>query len=410
MAITLPTAGRQLHPSSPAAAATSHSSWSDDVLDDSVLVDALVTFESQEEPLPISTSQPVSTGGAEQPPPSTSKKAKHMKQQKPMLSSLHSTSKAASSERPEQPKQQTLLPSSALGQSPPDARPEEPPSTSNSQPASATTLPQSDSPVELEGWVRLWEDSHGIPSSDIPWLKEDSERGLFTPVQTYKDIKGVIRRRRVLKSDRMWFYPPEPPGFVSGGVPTPQAFFRGRFFFWRPIGVWRCSLKCPRGDKCAGAGGNTHLSKSGYHTRVRHICDVSGWYTMATEVVACGPCLKAARGGTSGPMGRWLAWDDVILQQLSEAHRARFPAVLTAKRGVDKTVVRLLRDRTEGNTMIKVWRQVQENHMEDYHQRKDLYTTLLMAFHSQGSAQPECNGRASPWVNHLPDHGVSPAR
>lgn len=62
--------------------------------------------------------------------------------------------------------------------------------------------------VELEGWVRLWEDPHGIPSADIPWLKEDSERGLFTPVQTYKDIKGVIRRRRVLKSDRMWFYPP----------------------------------------------------------------------------------------------------------------------------------------------------------------------------------------------------------
>lgn len=97
--------------------------------------------------------------------------------------------------------------------------------------------------VELEGWVRLWEDSQGIPSADIPWLKEDSEKGLFTPVQTYKDIKGVIRRRRVLKSDRMWFYPPEPPGFVSGGIPTPQAFFRGRFFFWRPIGVWRCSFR-----------------------------------------------------------------------------------------------------------------------------------------------------------------------
>ncbi|KAK7131740.1 hypothetical protein R3I93_018338 [Phoxinus phoxinus] len=397
------------------AAAASHSSWSDDVLDDSVLVDALDTFESQEE---LSASQPVSTGGPKQPPPSssvpataerpeqsplsTSKKAKH---RKPMLSLLHSTSKATSSERPEQPKQQTLLPSSAPGQSPRDARPEEPPLTSNSQPASATTLPQSDSPVELEGWVRLWEDSQGIPSSDIPWLKEDGERGLFTPVQTYKDIKGIIRRRRVLKSDRMWFYPPEPPGFVSGGIPTPQAFFRGRFFFWRPIGVWRCSLKCPRGDKCAGAGGNTHLSKSGYHSRVRHICDVSGWYTMATEVVSCGPCLKAARRGESGSMGRWLAWDDLILQQLSEAHRARFPAVLTAMRGMDKTVVRLLRDRTEGNTMIKVWRQVQENHMEDYYQRKDLYTTLLMALVEPGgivSALGHGEFQAAPLPRKLP--------
>ncbi|TWW54943.1 hypothetical protein D4764_0131880, partial [Takifugu flavidus] len=28
---------------------------------------------------------------------------------------------------------------------------------------------------------------------------------------------------------------------------------------------------------------------------------------------------------------------------------------------------------------------------------------------SQRSTLPQCNGRASPWVNHLPDHGVSPA-
>ncbi|XP_034540592.1 uncharacterized protein LOC117813704 [Notolabrus celidotus] len=37
-----------------------------------------------------------------------------------------------------------------------------------------------------------------------------------------------------------------------------------------------------------------------------------------------------------------------------------------------------MRDRTEGNTMVKVWRQIQENHVEEYLQRKDLYTTLLM--------------------------------
>ncbi|XP_073709426.1 uncharacterized protein [Misgurnus anguillicaudatus] len=153
------------------------------------------------------------------------------------------------------------LPSSAPGESSPDARSEELPSTSNSQTASATTLPQSDSSVELEGWVRLWEDSNGIPSADIPWLKEDSERGLFTPVQIYKDTKGVIQRRRVLKSDRMWFYPPEPPGFVSGGIPNPEAFFRRRFFFWHPIGVWRCSLKCPGVISALGPEA-THTSPS----------------------------------------------------------------------------------------------------------------------------------------------------
>ncbi|KAL0963390.1 hypothetical protein UPYG_G00305750 [Umbra pygmaea] len=182
------------------AKATSHSSWSDDALDDTLLVDALVNFESQGEPLPISTSQPASAQCPEKLLPSTSiaataehlklsplttserekcikqKKAKRSKKEKPQLPSLPSTSKAASSQRPEQPKHQTPLLSSVPGQTPPDVRPKEPPSTSNSQPVSAATLPQSDSPVELEGWMRPWEESNGIPFADIPWLKEDSER------------------------------------------------------------------------------------------------------------------------------------------------------------------------------------------------------------------------------------------
>lgn len=68
--------------------------------------------------------------------------------------------------------------------------------------------------VELEGSVCLWENPNGIPSADISWLKEDTERGLFTPVQTYKDVTGVLKRRRVIKSDCMWFCPPEPPGYA----------------------------------------------------------------------------------------------------------------------------------------------------------------------------------------------------
>ncbi|XP_048885476.1 uncharacterized protein LOC125751053 [Brienomyrus brachyistius] len=241
-----------------------------------------------------------------------------------------------------------------------------------------TESPLTDSPVDLEGWVCLWENPNGIPSADISWLKEDTERGMFTPVQIYRDHTGHLKRRRVMKSDRMWFYPPECPGYVRGSLPNPDLFFRSRVFVWRPVGVWRCSLKCPRGEACVGAGQNVHLYKSGFHHRVRQICDVSNWYTMLTEVLCCGPCTKAARRGDGGTIGRWLAWDPAILSQLSEAHRALFPAILTAKRGVDRNVVRLLRDQTEGNTVVKVWRQIEENHAEEYLRCMDLYTTLLM--------------------------------
>ena len=55
---------------------------------------------------------------------------------------------------------------------------------------------------------------------------------------------------------------------------------------------------------------------------------------------------------------------------------------------MDKNIVRLLRDRTDGNTMVKVWRQVQECHVEDYLQRKDMYTTLLAEFMKPGQILP----------------------
>lgn len=54
------------------------------------------------------------------------------------------------------------------------------------------------------------------------------------------------------------------------------------------------------------------------------------------------------------------------------------------RRGVDKQVIRLMRDRTEGNTMAKVWRQVLESHCKEYLQRKDLYTTLLSQYKKPG--------------------------
>jgi len=43
-----------------------------------------------------------------------------------------------------------------------------------------------------------------------------------------------------------------------------------------------------------------------------------------------------------------------------------------------------MRDRTVGNTMTKVWRQIQENHCQQYLDRKDLYTTLLMTLNRPG--------------------------
>lgn len=133
--------------------------------------------------------------------------------------------------------------------------------------------------VDLEGWVRLWENHNGIPPADLSWvMKDHTERGLFSPIQVYQNSASLFKRRRVMKSDRMWCYPPEPPGNVSGSVPTPHLFFHGRIFVWRAFWVWKYSLKCPHGEECVGYGKPVHRYKSGYHTRVLHISHLISCY------------------------------------------------------------------------------------------------------------------------------------
>lgn len=52
---------------------------------------------------------------------------------------------------------------------------------------------------------------------------------------------------------------------------------------------------------------------------------------------------------------------------------------------MDKKVVTLLKDRSPGNTMAKVWRQIHENHCQTYLEKKDLYTTLLVMLQKPGN-------------------------
>ncbi len=113
--------------------------------------------------------------------------------------------------------------------------------------------------------------------------------------------------------------------------PLKKTFFHSCLFFWRPVGVWGYSLRCPRSECPAKAEKNTFLYRCGYSKAVRQICHMSGWYSMLTEVLACNACRKAAKESEQHTIGRFLAWDMAVINQLSPAHRAVFPAVLTRR-------------------------------------------------------------------------------
>lgn len=186
--------------------------------------------------------------------------------------------------------------------------------------------------ITLEGWQKVWETGqHGLSAENVAWLKEDEERGLFQKAMSYQDRRGMTRWRKVLKDDQMWFYPRECPGVVGGSAPSADSFFRNRVFMWRPVSVWRYSLRCPRPQCPAKDNNKAFLYRCGYSKTVRQICDISGWYSMMTEVLACNACRKAAAQSDDRATGWFLSWDTGILRQVSPAHRAFFPAVLTLR-------------------------------------------------------------------------------
>ena len=58
----------------------------------------------------------------------------------------------------------------------------------------------------------------------------------------------------------------------------------------------------------------------GLYNRIRLVLDMKGYYYLAGEYMYCSLC-----GGT------FIAWDQRMLDQLSDGQRSKFPAVLTRK-------------------------------------------------------------------------------
>ncbi|XP_032405903.1 uncharacterized protein LOC116710776 [Xiphophorus hellerii] len=210
--------------------------------------------------------------------------------------------------------------------------------------------------------------------------------GLFDRTSSYKNIRGEVVERKLLKN-KMEFHPPPPPTSVKGGLPSMMSFFTTPVFFWRPVGVMQAKIRCPNSNCPAPPG--EFLEKKGFGSYARQVCGMTNSYTLLTEKLRCPYCEKVRRvasephgdtedvGGCHEQQYIWLAHSPKILMNLAPAVRSMFPAILCGKRAVDKGVVTLLNDRVNSISMSKVQRLLQQGHDEWYVERRDLYQTLL---------------------------------
>ena len=238
---------------------------------------------------------------------------------------------------------------------------------------SVTTLAL-DVTVILEGWQKSWEESQykGIASTNIRWLRDNEQYGLFESAKPFKTSKGEVTQRKLMK-DKMEFNPPPIPVTMKGSVPNMLAFFTTPVFLWRPVGVMEAKVKCPNTNCLAPAG--SYLIKRGFSTIARQVCGMKNYYTLLTERLTCTHCHKIRQAASQTDQDSdggeqeeqpekqqymWHAYSPKIMASLAPAVRSLFPAILCARRAVDRNVVTLLSDRVNAASMNKVQKLVKK--------------------------------------------------
>ncbi|KAJ8382141.1 hypothetical protein SKAU_G00029200 [Synaphobranchus kaupii] len=122
-----------------------------------------------------------------------------------------------------------------------------------------------------------------------------------------------------------------------------------------------------------------HLTGYGIHKRARQVLDVDRYYLMVTETLRCNsPDCKT----------NYLSTSKTILDQLSLPLRGEFRLILTRKYACDIRVIRMLRERTLGNSSTRLVKQLRENHGEQWLQRLARYLEVCGDFADRPSLFP----------------------
>ncbi|XP_056603683.1 uncharacterized protein LOC130420422 [Triplophysa dalaica] len=147
---------------------------------------------------------------------------------------------------------------------------------------------------------------------------------------------------------KLWWHPPQPPLIHTQPPASPDLFFY-----------------------C----GKHRLTAAGLYRTVRKVLD--RWYDLATEYLECKGCKK-----------KYPAWSEDILGLLDMGHRSQFPALLTYRYSCDNRVLRMMRERTLGNSVTQLYKKLMEQHSEAWTQRVLQYLTACEPFTTSSLVQP----------------------
>ena len=97
--------------------------------------------------------------------------------------------------------------------------------------------------------------------------------------------------------------------------------------------------------------------------------DLDGYYSLVTEYLECLKCKRKV-----------ISWSQAILNQLDVGYRRQFSIIITYNYACDMRVVRLLRQRSSGNSSSQLQKKLSEQHNEVWLQRVAHYLTDCQTF------------------------------
>ncbi|XP_068594396.1 uncharacterized protein [Cebidichthys violaceus] len=167
------------------------------------------------------------------------------------------------------------------------------------------------------------------------------------PLQDQRWIANTLFHSGKLRPDLKLWYEPPVPALIYHQTPTPDRFFTHRLMVWMPYHLWKVRVFCPDCGK--------QLTGYGVHKRSRKVLDIDRYYLMVTETLRCTVCSS-----------NYLSTSQTVRNQLDLPHQKMFRLILTRKYACDIRVIRLLRDRTLGNSPARLAKQLKENHGEEW--------------------------------------------
>ena len=142
---------------------------------------------------------------------------------------------------------------------------------------------------------------------------------------------------------QFWIYPPDPyfamckAAHSPSGL-NPELLYHPPIFLWLPHILENTQYTCPM-SSCHNYKSSTRpLAIKGWNDNpiAWHVVALDGVYYIMTQRIQCPK--KAGGCGKS-----WNLYDSVILEQMEHALAASFPAFLTHRSGIDKTLMTLVR-------------------------------------------------------------------